>query len=67
MIFSDCGDIFGLILAHFSVFFPRIRKRGDRRFDCAMVIGLRVGPPKIEPKTMKNQSKIDVEKRHAQK
>ena len=32
------------------------------RFDCAMASGLRVGPPKIEPKTAKNHSKIDLKK-----
>jgi hypothetical protein len=65
--FNDFGAIFGVLFAHISVFFPSIRKRADMRFDCAMASGLRVGPPKIDPKTTKNHSKIDLEKRHAQK
>ena len=59
--------IFKVFVAHLFVLFLKHRKRADMRFDCAMASGLRVGPTKFEPKLFKNHSKMDIEKRFAQK
>ena len=67
LIFNDFGTILGVFFVYFLVFFLKLRKRADMRFDCAMASGLRVAPTRIEPKSLKNHSKMDVEKRRAQK
>ena len=67
MNFDDFGAIFGGIVEHFLCFFPRIKKRPDMRFDCAMASGLRVGPTNIEPKPIQKHPKIDLQKMYLQK
>ena len=65
--FDDFGAIFGSVFQQFLCFFPRIRKKADMRFDCAMASGLRVGPTKIEPTLTKKHSEIDLEKKYLNK
>ena len=63
----DFHPMFGAMFPHVLAFFQKLQKRADMRFDCAMASGLRVGPPKVEPDSSKNQSKMDLEKRCAHK
>ena len=65
-VLNDFWAILGVILVYALAFFPKLCKKADMRFDCAMASGLRVGPLEIEPTILKNLVQVS-SKRDPQK